>query len=114
MAKATDRDTRKSSGVQSVSALAISTHSVSDAFARMLRPFSAKEIANRLQLPSWRTVENWKEGKTSPQAKHVVAMLHDDELCALLLADVIGRKDAAHQIKVEAARRRLKELEEGT
>ncbi len=74
----------------------ISTHSINEAFAEMLQPFSAKEIARRLALPSARTVENWKEGKTSPQAKHVVAMLADDELCGRLLR-MAGKGDRAHQ-----------------
>lgn len=68
-----------------MASVALSTHSVSEGFAELLRPFSAKELARRLQLPSARTIENWKEGKTSPQAKHVVAMLADDELCRRLL-----------------------------
>src|SRR6185503_6654628 len=109
MAKSADPNTRKTCGVRIVHALAISTHSINEAFAELLRPFTAKEIARRLKLPSSRTVENWKEAKTSPQAKHVVAMLADDELCALLLANV--NPEAAHQVKVAAARKRLKELE---
>jgi hypothetical protein len=36
-------------------------------------------------------------------------MLSDDELCALLLEKV--NPDAAHQVKVAAARKKLKELE---
>jgi len=93
-----------------VSSLAISTHSINAAFAELLRPFSAKEIARRLKLPSARTVENWKGGTTSPQARHVMAMLQDDEMCALLL-DKIGQADAAHAIKIGAARKKLQELE---
>ena len=85
MEKAQKSDTRKSSGVRQVSTVVISTHSINEAFAELLRPFSAKEIARRLRLPSARTVENWKEGRTSPQGRHVVAMLTDDELCKRLL-----------------------------
>jgi hypothetical protein len=84
MEKAGEPNTRKRRGVRNVIA-AITTHSINEAFAELLRPFSAKDIARRLRLPSSRTVENWKEGKTSPQARHVVAMLSDDELCARLL-----------------------------
>lgn len=93
-----------------MSSVALTTHSINAVFADLLRPFSAKEIARRLQLPSARTVENWKEGRTSPQAKHVAAMLTDDEMCALLLAK-FGQGDAAHAVKVNAARKRLRELE---
>ncbi len=111
MEKAQRTTTRKSNGVQNVSSAAISTHTVSDVFADLLRPFTAKEIARRLKVPSTRTVENWKEGRTSPQARHVAAMLTDDEMCALLL-DKFGQGDAAHAVKVNAARKKLKELEE--
>lgn len=90
--------------------MSITTHSINDAFAELLRPFSAKEVARRLRLPSTRTVENWKEGRTSPQARHVMAMLTDDEMAALLL-DKIGQGDAAHAIKISAARKKLKDLE---
>jgi DNA-binding transcriptional regulator YiaG len=110
MEKAQRSNTRKSNGVRNVSTAAISTHTINDVFADLLRPFSAKEIARRLRVPSARTVENWKEGRTSPQARHVAAMLTDDEMCALLLAK-FGQDDAAHAIKVSAARKRLKELE---
>lgn len=96
MPKSAESSTRKSSGVRNVSTSAISTHSINEAFADMLRPFTAKEVAKKLRLPSWRTVENWKEGKTSPQAKHVVAMLADDELCDRLLM-MAGKGDRAHQ-----------------
>lgn len=110
MEKAQRTTTRKSSGVQNVSSAAISTHTVSDVFADLLRPFAAKEIARRLKVPSTRTVENWKEKRTSHQARHVAAILTDDELCALLL-DGIGQPEAAHAVKVRAARKRLNELE---
>lgn len=110
MEKSQRSTTRKSSGVRNVSSVAITTHSINAAFADLLRPFSAKEIARRLQLPSARTVENWKAGTTSPQARHVMAMLTDDEMCALLL-DKIGQSSAAHAVKVDAARRKLRQLE---
>ena len=69
-----------------MSSVTITTHTMAEAFAELLRPFSAKEIARKLRLPSTRTVENWKEGRTMPQGRHVVAMLTDDELCKRLLA----------------------------
>lgn len=81
---------------------------INEAIAEMLRPFSVKAIARKLGA-SPRTVENWREGRTAPQARHMVAMLGDDELCALLLEKV--NPDAAHQVKVAAAKKRLRELE---
>ena len=110
MAKAPEPSTRKSSGVRNVTSMAISTHSINEAFADMLRPFSAKEIARRLKLPSARTVENWKEGATSPQARHVVAMLNDDELCSRLL-EAAGRSDLAQDAKLRVAKRLVAALE---
>lgn len=96
MPKAAKPTTRKTSGAYPVpNSAAISTHSINEAFADMLQPFSAKEIAQRICLPSWRTVENWKQRKTSPQAKHVIAMLDDDELCERLLK-MAGKGDLAH------------------
>lgn len=109
MPKAAEPNTRKSSGVQNVSSLAISTHSISDAFATMLRPFTAKEVADKLKLPSWRTVENWKERKTSPQAKHIAAMLHDAELAPALLA-AIGRQDLAAAAEIKSLNKRIDAL----
>lgn len=110
MERTPDPSTRKSSGERKVSSVSLTTHSIADVFAEILRPFSAKEIARRLRVPSVRTVESWKERRTSPQAKHVVAMLADDELCALLL-DGIGQRDAAHAAKVQSARKKLAALE---
>jgi hypothetical protein len=101
--KAQKSTTRKTNGVRNVST-AITTFSVSEQFSAMLRPFSAKEIARRLHLPSVRTVENWKEGRTAPQARHVVAMLSDDELCARLLelggqAELANSKDTITKLR---------------
>ncbi|MFZ5783960.1 MAG: hypothetical protein ACOY4R_27495 [Pseudomonadota bacterium] len=113
MERAKEVDTRKRSGVRNVSSVAaITTHTINETFADLLRPFSAKEIARRLRLPSARTVENWKAGTTAPQAKHLYAMLTDAELCALLLKDV-GQPEAAKMVLIEAARKRVRELEGG-
>lgn len=101
MEKAQHSNTRKSSGVRKVSTLAITTHSINAGFAELLRPFSAKEIARRLNLPSARTVENWKEGRTTPQGRHVVAMLTDDDLCARLL-ELAERGDLARSAETIA------------
>lgn len=112
MPKSAEANTRKTSGERTVSSVALSTHSVNDAFAEMLKPFSAKEIASRIKLPSWRTVENWKEGKTSPQAKHVIAMLSDDDLCDRLLK-MAGKGDRAHAEATIAALRKALNMVEG-
>lgn len=95
------RSNTRSSGVRKVSH-AITALSVSEGFAELLRPFPAKEIARRLRLSSARTVENWKGARTSPQARHVVAMLNDDELCAKLL-EAAGRGDLARSAETIAA-----------
>lgn len=89
--------TRKKYGVRNVSSVAISTHSMSETFAELLRPFTAKDIAGRLDVPSVRTVENWKEKRSIPQGKHVVAMLTDDDLCMRLL-EMAGRGDIARSV----------------
>lgn len=109
MEKAQCKNTRKSSGVRNVSTTAFTTFSISEQFAAMLRPFSAKEIARRLDLPSVRTVENWKEGRTAPQARHVVAMLGDDVLCAKLL-EAAGRRDLAKHHEITTLNRRIEAL----
>ncbi|WP_319798301.1 hypothetical protein [Nitrobacter sp.] len=88
--------------------VAIRTLSVNEAIADALRSLSAKFVARRIKT-STRTVEAWREGRTGPQAKHFVAMLHDDELCVLLLKG-IGRDDLAHAAEVIAVKNRLKEL----
>lgn len=110
MERSADSKAHKSSGVRKVTTAVISTHSINEAFADMLRPFSAKEIARRLKLPSARTVEKWKEGATSPQARHVVAMLNDDELCARLL-EAAGRPDLANDARLRVAKSLVKALE---
>lgn len=92
MEKAQCKNTRVN-GARNVSSVAASFGSA-DGFADMLRAFSSKEIARRLRLRSVRTVENWKQRRSSPHAKHVVAMLSDDELCAKFLK-AAGREDLA-------------------
>jgi hypothetical protein len=66
---------------------------VNEAIADGLRGLSAKLIADRVET-NVRTAENWKQARTGPQIKHVVAMLNDDELCARLL-EAAGRADLA-------------------
>lgn len=89
--------------------VAIRTMTVNEAIGAALRGLSAKFVAKRIKT-STRTVEGWREGRTGPQAKHFVAMLQDDELCALLLEGV-GLESLAQQQKILAAKKRLQELE---
>ena len=98
----------KKRGVQRVNAFALTA---SDTFVEALRHFSAKFIASRLKT-SPRTVEAWKQGKATPQARHTVAMLNDDELCARLLA-AAGRSDLAHAQETIAALRKALTMVEG-
>lgn len=77
--------------------------------ADALRGFSAKIVA-RVVRTSPRTVEGWKQGRNVPSGEHVIAMLGDDDLCALVL-EAAGRDDLAHQAKVFAAREKLARLE---
>lgn len=95
-----------------VSSVAIgSTYDLASRWAEILRGLSPRALAKRIGA-SPRTVENWQDGANGPTWKHTVAMLNDDELCALLLESA-GRGDLAHEAKVIAARKRLRELEGG-
>ena len=82
--------------------------SMADVIADVLCALPAKLIADKAKA-SIRTVEGWKQRRSVPKGEHVVAMLRDDDLCALLLEKV--NPDAAHQVKVAAAKKRLRELE---
>jgi hypothetical protein len=82
--------------------------SMADVIAEVLCALPAKLIADKARA-SVRTVEGWKQRRSVPKGEHVLAMLSDDDLCALLLAPV--NPEAAHQVKVATARKRLKELE---
>lgn len=109
MEKYGSRTTRKfrESGVSSVAIG--STYDLASRWTEILRAWAPKAIAARIGA-SHRTVENWKDGANGPTWRHTVAMLNDDELCALLLESA-GRGDLAHEAKVIAARKRLRELE---
>ena len=100
--------TRKSSGERSVTSVAIRTLSVNEAIAEALRPWSPKAIARRVQT-SVRTVENWKKGITGPQAKHVAAILNDEELCAAFLT-AVGREDLAIRAELATLNQRIEAL----
>ena len=96
--------------VRTMASIAIgNTYALAAGWRDLLRPFSPKSIAERLGA-SPRTVDNWRDGENGPTWKHAVAMLNDDELCALLL-EAAGRKDLAQQQKILAARKKLAELE---
>jgi hypothetical protein len=84
--------------------------SMADVIADVLCTLPAKLIAAKARA-SVRTVEGWKQRRSVPKGEHVLAMLSDDDLCALLLAPV--NPEVAHQAKVVAAKKRLKELEAG-
>lgn len=102
------KDTRKSSGTRNVNGVAIRTLSVNEAIADALRPWSPKAIAKRVRT-SVRTVENWKNGRTGPQAKHVAAILNDAELCAAFLT-AVGRADLATRAELASLTKRVEAL----
>ena len=91
----------KSTGVRRVNSVAIRTATVNEAIGDALRHWSTKFVAQRVKT-SVRTVEAWREGRSGPQAKHFVAMLQDDELCARLL-EAAGRGDLARSAETIAA-----------
>jgi hypothetical protein len=94
-------------GVRRVNAVALTA---TDIFVAALRHYSAKFIAARLKA-STRTVEGWRQGKSAPQGRHVLAMLTDDELCARLLKEA-GRGDLAHaQETITSLRKALGNVE---
>jgi hypothetical protein len=100
--------TAKKTGERSVSSVAIRTLSVNEAIGGALRQWSAKFVAGRIKT-STRTVEDWREGKSGPQAKHFVAMLQDEVLCAPLL-EAVGRQDLARAQEILTLNRRIEAL----
>jgi hypothetical protein len=99
-------------GEYAVNSLAFTPVSIGSAIAKALAGLSAKSIAGklrRLTAVSARTVESWKQARRTPRAEHVLAMMTDDELCALLLAEV--NPALAHQAKIIEAKKKLQELE---
>jgi transcriptional regulator with XRE-family HTH domain len=103
------KNTRKSSGTRNVNGVAIRTLSVNEAIADALRPWSPKAIAKRVRT-SVRTVENWKNGRTGPQAKHVAAILNDAELGPAFLT-AVGRSDLATRAELVSLQRRVEALQ---
>lgn len=101
---------------QSVSdhvSIAFTPISVGDTIAKALSGFSAKAIAARLRrftAVSSRTVEAWKARRRMPSAPQIMALMSDNELCALLLAEV--NPAVARQAAIIEAEKKLKELRE--
>ncbi len=96
-----------------VHSVAFSPVFIGSAVAKALRGLSAKAIAARLRrltAVSARTVEAWKQAKRTPRAEHIMAMLTDDELCALVLAEV--NPALARQAEIIATEKKLKKLRE--
>lgn len=91
-----------------MNSVAIRTGSINEAIAEQLRRWSTKFIVARVKTSS-RTVENWREGKTGPQAKHVAAMLQDADLGPALLT-ALGRHDLAAQAEILSLTRRIDAL----
>lgn len=103
MQKSTQSNTQKR-GVHRVNSIAFEPFS----FADVLRAFPAKLIAMKAKA-SPRTVEGWKQGKSIPQGRHVIAMLSDDELVADRVAKgrsarTTGETNGRAKISIEAAR----------
>lgn len=95
-----------------VHTVAFTPVSIGSAIAKALSGLSAKAIAQklrRLTAVSARTVESWKAARRAPRAEHVLAMLSDDELCALVLAEV--NPALAIQAEILATKKKLKKLE---
>lgn len=104
-------NTGRKTGERNVSGVAIRTLSVNEAIGDALRTWSAKFVARRIKT-STRTVEDWQRGKSGPQAKHFVAMLQDDELCAAVLT-AIGRGDIATRAAMLAKLKEARDAIEG-
>lgn len=100
MERSSKPDAVKRTGERKLTAIAIRTLTVNEAIGDALRQWSAKFVARRIKT-SVRTVEAWREGRAGPQAKHFVAMLNDDELCAKVL-EAAGRIDLARSAETIA------------
>lgn len=97
-----------------VHSIAFNPVSIGSAIAKSLAGLSAKSIAARLRrftAVSARTVEAWKAARRTPRAEHIMAMMSDNELCALLLAEV--NPAVARQAAIIEAKKKLQELEAG-
>lgn len=89
------RNTRRNSCVPSM----LATADASEMFAVRARKIGAKPLAVALRT-SYRTVENWMQGRAGPNWKHVATMLADDALaCEVLRA--AGRDDIAELVEAK-------------
>lgn len=78
----------------------LATADASEMFAARARKIGAKPLASALRT-SYRTVENWMQGKAGPNWKHVATMLADDALaCEVLRA--AGRDDLADLVEAKS------------
>lgn len=92
------KNTRKIRGVSTLSSVA-PTMDANEAFAQRARTIGMKPLANRIRT-SLRTAENWLQGRTGPQWKHVREMLqHDDLVCEVLRA--ASREDLAALVEAK-------------
>lgn len=114
MARSPQSNTHIGVGERELNTLVFRPLFIGEAIAKALRGLSAKAIAAKLRkiggVVSARTVESWKQAKRTPRAEHVMAMMADEDLCALILEPV--NPELAHQAKVIAAKNKLRELEE--
>lgn len=108
MESSSSKATRKSSEIKRMSSVSIRTLSVNESIAEALRGWPTNALV-RIVKTSKRTVENWKQARTGPQAKHIVAMMADDELCAAILP-ALGRPELAIPQKINTAEKNLAAL----
>lgn len=108
MENSQEKNTRKIQGDRRVNDLALRTLSVNEAIADALRPFATKLIARRIKT-SERTIEQWRQAKTGPQAKHFVALLKDPDLRPAVLS-AIGLEDLATRAEIVSLNRRIEAL----
>ena len=93
MPKVSRLPTSMRAGDYAMHTIAFNPVSIGSAIAKALSGLSAKAIA----------------AKRTPRAEHVLAMLADDTLCALLLEEV--NPALARQAKIIKAKKELQELE---
>lgn len=108
MESSSSKPTAKSNARKRMSSVAIRTLSVNESIAEALRGWSTNSIVSIVKT-SKRTVENWKQGRTGPQAKHMAAMMTDDELCEALLT-AMGRADIATRARMVAVLKRTQSV----
>lgn len=108
MESSSSKPTRKSNGIKRMSSVAIRTLSVNEAIADALKAWPTNSIV-RIVKTSKRTVENWKQARTGPQAKHVAALLQSADLRPAMLT-ALGCKDLATQAEILSLNRRITAL----